>query len=132
MASGTLLLDDKEIAVIVNNNESTIYFRDDDSSIVWCVGGFPYVSEVENFSCTHADGYSIISSVKNEIEVSVKIYVPNNFNGIIYSVNIKNLSSKKRIISVVPASKMLLTGFEAPRSHMAISMSLSMDISIIR
>ena len=115
MASGTLLLDDKEIAVIVNNNESTIYFRDDDSSIVWCVGGFPYVSEVENFSCTHADGYSIISSVKNEIEVSVKIYVPNNFNGIIYSVNIKNLSNKKRNISVVPASKMLLTGFEAPR-----------------
>jgi len=93
----------------------TIYFRDDETNDTWCVGGFPYVSEVENFSCTHAPSCTIISSEHNGIKVTIRVFVPVDKQCDIQTVEIENLSGKSRKISVFPAMQLDLTGFKAPR-----------------
>ncbi len=100
---------------VVDGDDRTIYFRDDDTNDLWCVGGFPYVSEVEDFKCTHKQSCTEISSVHNEIKVTIKLFVPVDKYCDIQSVKIENLSGKPRNISIFPAVKLQLDGFVAPR-----------------
>lgn len=99
---------------ITNNNERTIYFRDDETNDVWCVSGFPYVSNVEDFKCTHKQSSTVISSVHGGIKVSIRTFVPLDKRCDIQTVTVENLSDKPRKISIFPTIKLLLTGFSAP------------------
>ena len=100
---------------VLDNGQKTIYFRDDETKDVWCVGGFPYVSEVEDYKCTHKQSCTVISSVYNGIKVSITYFVPVNKRCDVQSVRVENLSERERIISVFPAAMFDLTGFKAPR-----------------
>ena len=99
---------------ITNNNERTIFFRDDETNDVWCVGGFPFVSEIEDFKCIHKQSSTVISSVHNGIEVSVRSFVPLDRRCDIQTVTVNNLSGRERKISVFPTIKLLLSGYPAP------------------
>lgn len=99
---------------ITNNNERTIFFRDDETNDVWCVSGFPFVSEVEEFKCTHKQSSTVISSVHNGIKVSIRTFVPLDKRCDIQTVTIENISQRRRKISIFPAIKLLLTGYSAP------------------
>ncbi|MEE1013075.1 MAG: hypothetical protein U0L92_02020 [Clostridia bacterium] len=100
--------------MILEDGQRTIYFRDDATNDVWCVGGFPYVSQVEDYKCTHKQSCSEISSVHNGIKVTIKVFVPVDKRCDIQSVRIENLSGDVRSISIFPTVKLSLTGFSAP------------------
>lgn len=103
---------------VLENGQRTIYFRDDETKDVWCVGGFPYVSAVEDYKCTHKQSCTEISSVHNGIKVTVTYFVPVDKQCDVQSVKIENLSDRERKISIFPAAMFDLTGFAAPRfSH---------------
>ena len=100
---------------VLENGQRTIYFRDDETNKVWCVGGFPYVSEVEDYKCTHKQSGTEISSVHDGIKVTVTYFVPVDKLCDVQSVKIENLSDRERKISIFPAAMFDLTGFAAPR-----------------
>ncbi len=100
--------------MILDDGQRTVYFRDDEEKDVWCVAGFPFVSQVEDYKCTHKQSCTEISSVHNGIKVTVKFFVPVDKRCDIQSVKIENISDRSRCISVFPAVKLALTGFAAP------------------
>jgi len=99
---------------ITDGGERTIFFRDDETNDVWCVSGFPFVSEVEDFKCTHKPSSTVISSVHNGIEVSIRTFIPLDKRCDIQTVTINNLSGRERKISIFPAIKLMLSGYSAP------------------
>lgn len=113
--SATYQFKDNETVQFTDKNNTTIYFKDDKSGEVWCTGGFPYVNKVSDFKCTHYDAYTEISSVKDGIFTKIRIFVPSKMSGVVYTVTVLNQSGEERAVSVVPAYRMCLTGFAAPR-----------------
>ncbi len=100
--------------MIMEGNDRTIYFRDDETNDVWCVAGFPYVSAVENYKCTHYQSYTEIQSEHNGIRVKIRFFVPYDRRADIQTVEVTNLSDKSRKISVFPTVIYNLTGYKAP------------------
>ena len=92
----------------------TVYFRDDETNDVWCVGGSPYVSEVENYKCTHYQSYTEIESEHNSIRVKIRFFVPFDRRADIQTVEVINLSDTKRKISIFPIVNYSLSGYKAP------------------
>lgn len=100
---------------VLENGQRTIYFRDDENKDVWCVGGFPFVSEVTEFQCTHKQSCTEISSVHNGVRVTIMFFVAFDKHCDIQSVKVENLSDKERKISIFPAAMFDMTGYKAPR-----------------
>lgn len=94
--------------------QRTIYFRDDETNDVWCVAGYPYLSTVEDFKCTHKPSCSVISSMHDGIQVSIRFFVPTAKRCDIQTITIENLSGRQRKISVFPVIQLQLKGFDAP------------------
>ena len=53
-----------------------IYLRDDDSGDVWTPTWQPIRKELEDYSCRHGMGYTIIKSWYNQIEAEIRFFVP--------------------------------------------------------
>lgn len=115
MTTGTQRFDDSEVAMFIEGNNCALYLKDDDKGTVWCISGFPYISDVEDFHCEHHIGYSELSSVKDGIKATLRVFVPSNYKGEVFTLSLENQSEVTRHISVVPAAKLLLMGFDAPR-----------------
>ncbi len=100
----------------INNvtEDRTVYFRDDETNDVWSVAGFPVVSKIENYKCTHTQSYTVIESEHNGIKVKIRIFVPYNKRCDIQTVEVTNLSGRERKISIIPAVHWSLSGFKAP------------------
>lgn len=104
-----------EINTIVDKDNKTLYCRDEESGDVWCPGGYPAISKVDGYSCEHSDIYTKISSSYRDIRVTWTLFVPQRGAHEIWTVSIQNNSNNKRKISLVPAVRLSLTGFSAPR-----------------
>lgn len=100
---------------ILPEDGRTVYFRDDENGDLWCVGGFPYVSKVEEFSCTHHPSKTVLSSLHEGIRVTLTFFVPKDRRCDITTVEVVNESNRPRKISVIPAYQMQLTGYSAPK-----------------
>ena len=98
----------------ITDNDRTIYFRDDKTNDVWSASGFPYVSKVENFKCTHKQSSTVITSEHNGIRVTITTFVPLDKRCDVQTVKIENLTDESRTISIFPAIFLTLTGFKAP------------------
>lgn len=66
------------------------YFYINDGGQVWSPGWSPVKTELDNYSCRHGMGYTIIKGEKNGIEAEVTFFVPMNFNGEVQKVVLKN------------------------------------------
>lgn len=112
---------------ILSNGERTIYFRDDDTNDIWCIGGFPYASSVTHYHCTHHQSHTVIESEHNGIKVSITYFVPFDRLCDIQSVTIENMTTQTRHISIFPAAKLQLTGYEAPEFCNTLEQSYKTD-----
>ncbi len=72
------------------------YFYINDGEDIWSPGWSPVKTELDNYSCRHGMGYTIINGEKNGISAEVTFFVPQNFNGEVQKVIIKNNSGIKR------------------------------------
>lgn len=107
--------DDGETNTVVCGDNKTIYCRDEEKGDVWCPGVYPMMSDVDGFICEHHDAFSIISSTYHQLRVSWRVFVPVTGTAEVWSVTLQNMSDEVKHISVVPAVKLQLTGFSAPR-----------------
>ena len=113
--AASLQFESGDINTIVDGDKKTLYCRDDESGEVWCPGVYPMMSKVEGFGCEHSDVYTQVTSEYRGIAVKWRIFIPQKGSHEIWSVDIENKSPRKRKISVVPAVRLLLTGFAARR-----------------
>lgn len=72
------------------------YFYIKDGDIVWNPGWSPVKTELDSYECRHGLGYTIITGSKNGVKVSVKFFVPQDFNGEIQKVTITNESGENK------------------------------------
>ena len=72
------------------------YFYINDGETVWNPGWSPVKTELDSYSCRHGIGYTVIKGEKNGISAEVTFFVPQNFNGEVQKMILKNTSDKEK------------------------------------
>lgn len=111
-------IDEKANFCAVNNNEARyLYLRDDKNINSWNIGYGPLLESVEDFKCEHSITHSKISSSKNDIAASWRLFVPIDGFCEIWTVTLQNKGHHKRNLSLFAATTFELEGFNYPRYH---------------
>jgi len=106
---------DREVCTIMQEGGKALYLRNEQTGTVWCPGVEPMHSMVEDFSCEHGDGYTLVSSEMEGIRVHVRSFVPEKGLREVWTVEISNLCKEPVKLSVVPMVKLELMGYSGPR-----------------
>jgi len=77
-----------------------IYLRDDESGQFWSPSWQPTRHDLENYTCRHGMGYTIIGSRYRGIEAHTNYFVPLDENLEIWQLTITNQRSKRAALSV--------------------------------
>jgi cellobiose phosphorylase len=85
-----------------------IYLRDDESGEFWSPSWMPVRSPVEDFSCRHGMGYSVIASKRSGIAASTRYFVPLGENLEIWQLTLRNERAEAAAISVFSAVEFCL------------------------
>lgn len=72
------------------------YFYINDGGDIWSPGWSPVKKELDAYSCRHGMGYTIIKGERKGVEAEVTFFVPQNYNGEVQKVVLKNTSSEKK------------------------------------
>ncbi len=76
------------------------YFYINDNNTVWSPGWAPVKAELDSYECRHGMGYTIIKGAKNGIETEVTFFVPQDYNGEIQKLVIKNTGNEKKTVKL--------------------------------
>ncbi|KQY94390.1 cellobiose phosphorylase [Paenibacillus sp. Root52] len=106
-----------DMCMINNQDAKYLYLRDDDANVFWNIGEGPLNEEVEDFSCEHNIGYSILQSQKNGVHAFWKLFVPHEGYNEVWMVKVKNNTDVMKRISVFSAVSFELEGFKYPRYY---------------
>ncbi|MFO7447540.1 MAG: glycosyl transferase [Ignavibacteriaceae bacterium] len=80
----------------MDNNGRYLYIKDGDT--LWTPGWKPMRTNLDKYECRHGLGYTKITSVKNELEVSALFFVPMESRNEVWHVQLTNLSKKTKKI----------------------------------
>jgi cellobiose phosphorylase len=69
------------------------YFYINDNGHVWNPGWSPVKTALDNYECRHGLGYTIIKGSSQSITAELTFFVPQDFNGEVQKVSIKNTGS---------------------------------------
>ena len=72
------------------------YFYIKDNDTIWSPGWAPVKTDLDSYECRHGMGYTIITGKKNGLSAEVTFFVPQDYNGEIQSVVLKNESSETK------------------------------------
>lgn len=72
------------------------YFYINDGETIWSPGWAPVKTELDSYSCRHGMGYTVIKGEKNGIEAEATFFVPQNFNGEVQKLVLKNIGKKSK------------------------------------
>lgn len=106
-----------EMCMINRDDARYVYVRDDESKDVWNIGRGPLNTEVEDYACVHSIGYSRITSARNGVRGSWRIFVPEKGFHEVWTLKLCNESKKERRLSVFSAVSFSLEGFSYPRYY---------------
>jgi len=76
------------------------YFYINDGGDVWSPGWKPVKTELEEYSCRHGMGYTIIKGVKKSVETEVLFFVPVQTNCEVQRVKITNKGSEAKSLKL--------------------------------
>ena len=66
------------------------YFYINDNGTIWSPGWSPAKTELDAYECRHGMGYTVITGKKNNVSAEVTFFVPQDYNGEIQRVVLKN------------------------------------------
>lgn len=72
------------------------YFYINNQGDIWSPGWSPVKKDLDNYSCRHGMGYTVIKGERNGVSAEVTFFVPQNYNGEVQKVVLKNTSDKKQ------------------------------------
>ncbi len=111
-------LSEKADMCMMNKDDARyVYLRDEETKESWNIGMGPLNTQVEDYQCTHAIGYSLLQSKYHGIEGSWQIFVPQRGYHEVWTLNLKNTGDKERVLSVFSAVSFSLEGFSYPRYY---------------
>lgn len=84
--------------VPIDNGGKYFYIKDEND--FWSPGWKPVKSEIENYSCRHGLGYTIINGTRNSIQTEILFFVPLQKNCEIQKVKLSNLSDNSKSIKL--------------------------------
>lgn len=117
-----------EMCMINRDDARYVYVRDDESKDAWNIGQGPLNTEVEDYACTHSIGYSQITSERDGVKGSWRIFVPEKGFHEVWTLKLRNEGVSERRLSVFSAVSFSLEGFSYPRYYeMYRCMSTSFD-----
>ena len=76
------------------------YFYINDNDDIWSPGWSPVKAELDSYECRHGMGYTVIKGKRNDVSTEVTFFVPQDFNGEIQKVVIKNEGSQKKTVKL--------------------------------
>ncbi len=85
-----------------------IYVRDNDTKEFWSPSWQPTQNEVENYSCRHGLGYSIIGSTYKGVEASTRYFVPLDEDLEVWQFTVTNKRSTAAKLSIFSAIEFCL------------------------
>ena len=62
--------------LMIRDGQKYFYIFDCDDSSFWSPGWQPVQAPLDSFECVHGLGYSILSSKRKGIEISMRVFVP--------------------------------------------------------
>ncbi len=86
-----------------------VYLRDEQDGRIWSLNWQPVMQKPQAYSCIHAPGYSIINSRNNDIESSLRLFVPLDDCIEIWTVILKNCRSTDARITAFPFVEWFVT-----------------------
>ncbi len=101
-------------AVLNEREERFVYLREESSGVCWNVGQFPLMEPVDRLHCEHAMGYSRIETDRMGIGASWTIFVPTHGYHEVWLLRLRNMSEKRRTLSVFSLVSFDLGGFQQP------------------
>ena len=117
-----------EMCMINRDDARYVYVRDDESKDAWNIGQGPLNAEVKDYACTHSIGYSQITSERDEVKGSWRIFVPEKGFHEVWTLKFRNEGMSEKRLSVFSAVSFSLEGFSYPRYYeMYRCMSTSFD-----
>ena len=78
----------------VDNGGRYFYIKDGDT--VWNPGWKPVKTELDEYSCRHGMGYTIITGKKNGLTASQRSFVPMGFDAEVHQITLKNESGAEK------------------------------------
>ena len=72
------------------------YFYINDNGTIWNPGWSPVKTELDSYECRHGMGYTIITGKKNGISAQATFFVPNNYDGEVQRLILKNEGSEAK------------------------------------
>ena len=82
--------------VPLDSNGKYLYIKDGDT--VWNPTAKPTNTPLDNYECRHGLGYSILTGVKNGLEVKLTFFIPTDQTIEIMDVRIRNITNKDKSI----------------------------------
>ncbi len=83
-----------------NSTFRYFYIRDSDTGEFWSPTWQPVGKALDSYRCRYLIGQSDFQIVCDQISVSVDVFVPPNFDGEVWRLNILNLSGRKRRLAI--------------------------------
>ena len=85
-----------------------VYVQDLDEGTVWNVGGNPYLTPLDAFSCRHGFGHTEIRSRRQDVEASVEFFVPQEADAEVWCLGLQNTGRRARRLRVWAYQEWLL------------------------
>ncbi|MDR0222708.1 MAG: glycosyl transferase [Oscillospiraceae bacterium] len=76
------------------------YFYINDEGHVWNPGWSPVKAKLDGYECRHGLGYTIIKGSSKGVEAEVKFFVPQDFNGEVHKVTLRNTTKDYKKIKL--------------------------------
>ena len=97
----------------------SVYIRDRKTSEYWSASYRPCCSDQDEYECRHGIGYTVLTSKKNGIRTTVRIFVPRKDAAEIWSISVCNESKTTRQLSLFTASDIMLNGVNMPYGYLS-------------
>ena len=94
-----------------------LYVRDNATESFWSAGFQPCLTKHDKFECRHGLGYTILTTSKNGIRTSFRVFVPRHYAGEVWTITVTNESKKARSVSVFPVANIMLDGVNMPYGY---------------
>ena len=98
-----------------------VYIRDNDTNEIFAVNVMPVQAEYDEFCAAHGMGYTRVGSKSHGIEGEITYFVPMGVDAEIASIKLKNVSGKKRNLSVYFYEELQLANYEFNEHERAIT-----------
>lgn len=113
-ATSSRYLNEDAISIAYNDGQSFFYVRDEENKKFWNIGGYPTIAPIHEYCCEHAQTYTKISSVTEEIAGEIVYTVDPHDTRELWRVTLTNRSDETRTLSLFTYTQFSLGGFSQP------------------